>query len=200
MTCDSVKLTKKTTGRTSYKYLLPKAARAANLLTTSIFHKSKLLSEQPACAGDLLTTSKTLINTPLLLTAKAVIFFAMKITIMGDPHPMARPRVVKGHVYYLSRDVEWREVIQWTCVKALQLQNRKQYECALKVKVKFYRKLNPTTRAYGDIDNLLKGLFDGMTGIVFADDSQIVSVIAEKYRDKENPRCEVELRAIKIAG
>ena len=122
----------------------------------------------------------------------------MKITIMGDPHPMARPRVVSGHVYYLSRDVEWREIIRWTCVKALQSQNRKQYECALKVRVKFYRAQNPTNRQYGDIDNLLKGLFDGMNGIVFKDDSQIVSVIAEKYRDKENPRVEVELRAIKI--
>ena len=122
----------------------------------------------------------------------------MKITIMGDPHPMARPRVVSGHVYYLSRDVEWRELIRWTCVKAMA--RREPYDCALKVKVKFYRKLNPTTRQYGDIDNLLKGLFDGMNGIVFADDSQIISVIAEKYRDKENPRVEVELRAIKIAG
>ena len=124
----------------------------------------------------------------------------MKITIKGDPHPMGRPRVVSGHVYYLSRDVEWREVIRWTCVKALQSQNRKQYEGALKVRVKFYRAQNPTARQYGDIDNLLKGLFDGMTGIVFADDSQIVTVIAEKYQDKENPRCEVELRAIKITG
>ena len=122
----------------------------------------------------------------------------MKITIMGDPHPMARPRVVSGHVYYLSRDVEWRELIRWTCVKAMA--RCEPYDCALKVKVKFYRKLNPTTRQYGDIDNLLKGLFDGMNGIIFKDDSQIVSVIAEKYRDKENPRCEVELRAIKIAG
>lgn len=111
----------------------------------------------------------------------------MKIIIEGDPHPMARPRVVNGHVYYLSRDVEWRELIRWT------LQNCKQYEGALKVKVKFYRKLPPTSRNYGDVDNLLKGLFDGMNGIVFADDSQIVKVEAAKYQDKERPRCEVEV-------
>ena len=124
----------------------------------------------------------------------------MKITIMGDPHPMARPRVVSGHVYYLSRDVEWRELIRWTCVKALQSQNRKQYEGPLKVKVKFYRAQNPTSKAYGDIDNLLKGLFDGMNGIIFKDDSQIVTVIAEKYQDKENPRCEVEIIALRGQG
>lgn len=120
----------------------------------------------------------------------------MKIVIEGDPHPMARPRVVQGHVYYLSRDVEWRELIRWTCLQAMT--RREPFDCALKVKVKFYRKLNPQSKNFGDIDNLLKGLFDGMNGIVFKDDSQIVKVVAEKYSDKENPRVEVELRAIKL--
>lgn len=115
----------------------------------------------------------------------------MKIVIEGDPHPMARPRVVNGHVYYLSRDIEWRELIRWTCAKAMA--KREPYDCALKVKAKFYRAQRPTIKQYGDVDNLLKGLFDGMTGIVFKDDSQIVTVVATKYQDKEKPRCEVEV-------
>lgn len=115
----------------------------------------------------------------------------MKITIEGDPHPMARPRVVKGHVYYLSRDLEWRDLIHWTCIKAMACQEP--YECALKVKVKFYREVPATNKKFGDVDNLLKGLFDGMNGIVFVDDAQIVKVEAAKYQNKEKPRCEVEV-------
>ena len=122
----------------------------------------------------------------------------MKIIIEGDPHPMARPRVVNGHVYYLSRDIEWRETIRWTCLQALQ--NRERYEGPLEVRVKFYRKLNPSSKQFGDIDNLLKGLFDGMNGIVFKDDSQIVKVVAEKYCDKENPRAEVEVMPLRGAS
>lgn len=115
----------------------------------------------------------------------------MKIVIEGDPHPMARPRAVQGHVYYLSRDIEWRELIRWTCLQAMA--RREPFDCPLKVKVKFYRKLKPTSKNFGDCDNLLKGLFDGMNGIVFKDDSQIVKAIAEKLQDKEKPRCEVEI-------
>ena len=124
----------------------------------------------------------------------------MKITIEGDPHPMARPRVVNGHVYYLSRDIEWREIIRLNCLKAMASQNRKQYEGPLEVRVKFYRKLNPSSKQFGDVDNLLKGLFDGMNGIIFADDSQIVKVVAEKYQDKEKPRAEVEVMALRGAS
>ena len=47
----------------------------------------------------------------LSVRASEEVFF-LKIVIAGDPHPMARPRVVQGHVYYLSRDIEWRELIQ----------------------------------------------------------------------------------------
>ena len=121
----------------------------------------------------------------------------MRITIEGDPHPMARPRVVNGHVYYLSRDIEWRETIRWTCLQAMASQNRKQYDCPLQVRVKFYRKLNPSSKQFGDIDNLLKGLFDGMNGIVFKDDSQIVKVVSEKLQDVSNPRAEVEVMPLR---
>lgn len=105
---------------------------------------------------------------------------------------MGRPRVVKGHVYYQSADIAWRELIQWTCYE--KMRGLEPLTCPLKVKVKFYRKYAPFTKNFGDVDNLLKGLFDGMNGIVFKDDSQIVKVFAEKLQDDERPRCEVELQ------
>lgn len=77
------------------------------------------------------------------------------------------------------------------------MREREPLTCPLKVHVKFYRAYKPFSKSFGDVDNLLKGLFDGMNGIVFKDDSQIVKVFAEKYQDAENPRCEVELRGLK---
>ena len=37
-----------------------------------------------------------------------------------------------------------------------------------------------TNRLKGDIDKLLRGLLDGLTGSAFADDSQVVSIVADK--------------------
>ena len=59
--------------------------------------------------------------------------------------------------------------------------------------VKVYRKYRRTARMFGDLDNFLKAIFDGMNQIVFCDDSQIVRCIVEKYQDRERPRAEIEI-------
>ena len=50
-----------------------------------------------------------------------------------------------------------------------------------------------SVRMFGDLDNFLKAIFDGMNQIVFCDDSQIVRCIVEKYQDRERPRAEIEI-------
>lgn len=45
----------------------------------------------------------------------------------------------------------------------------------------------------GDLDNTAKVLLDSLNGIAYADDSQIVRIVAERYDDKKNPRVEVEV-------
>ena len=42
-----------------------------------------------------------------------------------------------------------------------------------------------------DIDNLAKTILDGLNGVAFPDDSQVVEVRSVKFVDKENPRTEV---------
>ena len=59
--------------------------------------------------------------------------------------------------------------------------------------VKVYRKYRRTARVFGDVDNHLKALFDGLSGIVFEDDAQIVRCIVEKFTDKARPRAEIEI-------
>lgn len=34
---------------------------------------------------------------------------------------------------------------------------------------------------------------DAMTGIVYEDDSQIISALVEKFIDKDNPRIEIDI-------
>jgi Holliday junction resolvase RusA-like endonuclease len=67
----------------------------------------------------------------------------------------------------------------------------------------FSRKLNtmaeageirPTTRP--DCDNFLKSALDGMNGVAFRDDSQIVSVAVHKFYSSE-PRTEIEIEEIR---
>lgn len=59
--------------------------------------------------------------------------------------------------------------------------------------VRLYRRYRPTTRIYGDCDNHLKAVFDGLNGIAIEDDAQIVRCLVEKFTDKTNPRAEIEL-------
>lgn len=48
----------------------------------------------------------------------------------------------------------------------------------------------------GDLDNSIKVILDSLQGIVYANDSQIVRIVAERYDDKKNPRVEVEAVAL----
>jgi Holliday junction resolvase RusA-like endonuclease len=45
----------------------------------------------------------------------------------------------------------------------------------------------------GDLDNSIKVSLDSLIGVAYADDSQIVRIVAERYDDKRNPRVEVEV-------
>lgn len=48
----------------------------------------------------------------------------------------------------------------------------------------------------GDIDNPLKGLFDALKGVVYADDKQIVELHAFRFEDKHNPRIAVQIEVL----
>ncbi len=46
-------------------------------------------------------------------------------------------------------------------------------------------------RRTGDLDNCLKVLLDSLTGVIWADDSQITEIHAYRHEDKNNPRVEI---------
>ena len=59
--------------------------------------------------------------------------------------------------------------------------------------LKLYRRFKPTARNFGDADNHAKAILDGLNGICYRDDAQIVKLTVEKHVDKTSPRAEIEL-------
>lgn len=114
----------------------------------------------------------------------------VKIFVDGDVIPAARPRLARnGHAYQPKRNVDYRARVSASARAAMKEKSPLQGELCAAVKV--YRKYPASSKRFGDVDNLLKSLFDGCNGIVFDDDSQIVYCSVAKSCDKENPRAEI---------
>ncbi len=60
-------------------------------------------------------------------------------------------------------------------------------------KLKNERVIRPIVKP--DIDNYTKGILDSLNGIVWKDDSQVVSLIANKYYS-DNPRVEIQIKEV----
>lgn len=115
----------------------------------------------------------------------------IRLEVLGDSVPAARPRFSGGHCYQPKRNREYRARVQESA--RLAMAGASPLDGELTCRIKIFRKYKRTARIFGDVDNLLKGLFDGMNGIVFGDDAQIVKCVVEKHTDKIAPRAEIEI-------
>ena len=118
----------------------------------------------------------------------------IKITINGDAIPAARPRFSGRRAYQPKRNVEYRSRIQSAAMLAMN--GAEPMKGEVFAHVRLYRRFKPTARNFGDVDNHLKAVFDGMNQIVFNDDSQIVKCVVEKFTDKNQPRTEIEIEQL----
>lgn len=78
--------------------------------------------------------------------------------------------------------------------ESYQMQARSQFKekiliGALEIEIVLYFK----TEAKHDIDNYGKILLDSLTGIVWNDDKQVVSMSVKKFVDRKNPRIEIKI-------
>ena len=135
----------------------------------------------------------------------------IEFIIYGEPIAKGRPRVTKKGITYTPDKTEVAEQsFQW---QAIQHRPDKLLEGPLSLRVVFYRSIpasmskkksglancgwiRPTTKP--DLDNCLKLVKDAMNKIFYHDDSQICSVVAEKYYSG-TPRIEVTIGKIEIA-
>ena len=76
-----------------------------------------------------------------------------------------------------------KESIGWEIKKQYR---SKPLKCPIGVDIDFYV---PNSRS--DLDNLLKGVLDCMSGLVYEDDRQIIQILTNKWIDKKEPRIEI---------
>ena len=115
----------------------------------------------------------------------------IRILVPSEPVPLARARFSGRHCYQPKRNVEYREVVQQAA--RLAMDGREPLKGEVSATVKLYRRFKPTARSYGDLDNHLKSLFDGLNQIAIEDDAQVIRCLVTKYTDKDNPRTEIVL-------
>ena len=135
----------------------------------------------------------------------------MQITIEGKPEPQLRPRATRiGNsirLYDPKTTTDYKNLVKWT---AKQQWKQKPLECPLVVELDIYRQIPKSTSkkrrklknervirpvVKPDIDNYSKGILDSLNGIVYKDDSQVVSLIANKYYS-DNPRVEINISEV----
>lgn len=135
----------------------------------------------------------------------------MKLIIEGKPEPQLRPRARRtGNSIQLYDPEKTSNYKKYVTLTAKQQWKDKPLEGELQVVMDIYRQIpkstskkrrglkndriiRPTVKP--DIDNYTKGILDSLNGICYKDDSQIVSLIANKYYSDE-PRVEIEIREL----
>ena len=115
----------------------------------------------------------------------------VRFNVLADPIPQARPRFNGRHAYQPARSRAYREVVRQAAQSAMD--GREPMAGAVDVTVKLFRRFKQTARNFGDLDNHGKAILDGLNGICFTDDAQVVRLLVEKYTDATDPRAEVTI-------
>lgn len=108
-----------------------------------------------------------------------------KIEIPTKPVPKARPRLgANGRMYTPGETKEFEELIGW-CTRSVV---KKPVEKPVKVNIDVYSK----TRA--DIDNIAKAILDGLNGVAFLDDRQVVDLRIRKLLPVDCEKIVISIR------
>lgn len=116
----------------------------------------------------------------------------IRITVPGRPVPKGRPmlgvRGRKAFVYTPERTVEYERLVGLCAAAA---RSGDVLECPVAVAIDLY--LHSKRRI--DVDNCAKSILDGMNGVVYLDDNQVVDLRVRKLREsnRKNQRVEVEV-------
>ena len=104
--------------------------------------------------------------------------------IYGKPQGKARPRFAYGHAYTPKQTTDYERQIKNAFIAA---GGEKIESDGVIIEIDVYykktaadkKKTSPTKKP--DIDNICKIVLDGLNGVAYADDKQIVSLSANKY-------------------
>lgn len=104
------------------------------------------------------------------------------ITVMGEPVPKQRVRVVNNHAYtpQKTKDAENKIAFRWVAkYKSKIIENPVCIEIVFAMK-KPKAKTTKYVQKRPDIDNLAKTVLDALNGIAYVDDKQVVKLVATK--------------------
>lgn len=108
----------------------------------------------------------------------------------GQPVPKQSFRYTSNGGGYISpRVAEWEMSVKLAAMEVAQMCDK--YAGAVKVRLDFY--LENKRRV--DLDNLSKGVLDGMKGILFGDDCNVTDLHLTKAIDKDHPGVMVRIEA-----
>jgi Holliday junction resolvase RusA-like endonuclease len=135
----------------------------------------------------------------------------IRLTIPGEAVPQLRPRFARRGNYTQTYDPpKSKDYKAYVRALAASVKPDRLIEGAVSVRIRVYRQtpagwsrkksmaawsgeIRPTTKP--DIDNLAKGIKDALTGIVWRDDAQVVSLTAEKWYSNQ-PGAIVEIETV----
>lgn len=142
---------------------------------------------------------------------KALMFF-----IPGPPRGKGRPRATgRGQhaaVYTDSKTAAYENLVRIACHQAMVKTSQEAFAGPVSVSVACKYPINkgaskrklgaflageerPTKKP--DLDNVLKAVLDGINGVAFADDAQVVSIVSDKYYGIE-PGVHVTIEALDV--
>ncbi|MQS44267.1 RusA family crossover junction endodeoxyribonuclease [Companilactobacillus mishanensis] len=135
----------------------------------------------------------------------------IQLTIDGDPVPAARPRVTRWGTYTPPKYKKYKDYVSLSYKNKFHDNRYFEKGRPIKISIEFFRpiqksvskkeyarRLKNTVRPImkPDIDNYIKAILDGLNGLAWCDDSQIVSIESSKYYSNF-PRVEIEISDLK---
>lgn len=111
----------------------------------------------------------------------------LRFTIPGPPVPCARARSDGEKWYTPKKTRAFKNNVGWRARAAVGVRADYPIAEAVALVVRFYL----PDRRRRDLDNLVKGVKDAMTGIVWVDDTQVCCELLSKSLDASEPRTEV---------
>ncbi len=112
----------------------------------------------------------------------------ISFVVPGKPQGKQRARRGRGGKWYTpTPTVRYESAVATRAMIAMSAQSIQKTAFPVEITVCTYF---PDARRR-DADNVLKSVCDGMNGVVYADDSQVVRATVTKAIDREHPRTEV---------
>ncbi|RME86623.1 MAG: RusA family crossover junction endodeoxyribonuclease [Planctomycetota bacterium] len=136
--------------------------------------------------------------------------FLLSLVIPGTPVGKQRPRSGKWGVFYTPKKTKnYEALIKMTAANKMQEQGLEILDCPVYLIIRAFYPIPeswskkkkalaesgdilPTVRP--DLDNIEKAVLDGLQGVVFKDDKQVVEVLKRKVYTSTYPRIEVTVK------